>query len=82
MTRTSTPTFLNCPPTARNVPVRDLFDDTSGIRNYFGLLTGAGYTVMSYVEPADILRALSTEKTLESTPGKRIAYNNSEYLPS
>ena len=37
---------------------------------------------MSYVEPADILRALSTEKTLESIPGKRIAYNNSEYLPS
>jgi CubicO group peptidase (beta-lactamase class C family) len=59
------------------VTVRDLVDDTSGIRNYFGIMAGAGVTFTSDVEPADILRALSTEKTLESTPGTHIGYSNS-----
>jgi CubicO group peptidase (beta-lactamase class C family) len=63
----------------RTVTIRRLIHHTSGLRDYFELLSLAGTREGDLVTQKDVLRLISKQRELNFPPGERFLYSNSNY---
>lgn len=69
------------PEVYRPVKVRHLVHHTSGLRDYFTLISLRGrFGTWDYYTPADIFRLLARQKALNFEPGSEYRYSNSCYF--
>lgn len=61
------------------ISVRNLLHHTSGIRDYYGLASLAGWSRCDYGDES-ILKLISKQRELNFPPGERFLYSNSNYL--
>ena len=62
------------------ITVRHLVHHTSGLPDYFALLSFTGWTDADYFNNDMVVRLLASQRTLAFEPGARHAYSNSNYV--
>lgn len=70
------------PDLGETVTLRHLLGHTSGYRDIYDLLYTAGRPILEgdVVTPAEVIRAVQRQPTLQNTPGADFVYNNTGYI--
>lgn len=63
-----------------SIPIRNLLEHTSGIRDYFALGQMAGLTLEDALDTADVLRFANAQRATNFTPGSDYEYSNTNYV--
>jgi len=62
------------------ITIQHLVNQTSGIRDYAGLLRIGGYKYEDFIDQAHVMKLITAQKKLSFTPGTQWAYSNSNYV--
>jgi CubicO group peptidase (beta-lactamase class C family) len=68
------------PDYGRTITLRQMLNQTSGLRDFFNLIYFAGHAPADFNEPGDILNLVARQRGLNNLPGNEWVYSNTNYF--
>jgi CubicO group peptidase (beta-lactamase class C family) len=72
--------FPELPDYGKPITLRQMLHHTSGLRDYFDLLAPSGRQPLDVLPVDEVVKLISSQKTLLFTPGSEFRYSNTNYL--
>lgn len=68
------------PDYGRKITLRQMLNQTSGLRDFFSLIYFSGHDAADFNSPAELLKLVESQRGLNNIPGDEWVYSNTNYL--